>query len=300
MQQNDAQAIIDFAKERCGAAAMSLTRGDADAVTAMLVPNGMKLEGVKHLLDAYLKVPERKKGAASVTTLGSFIDYTNRHKLTESVVFLDDTASPVLRTVFNAHKPAGEIANGDAGWQDHQVIYNFPLSDEWKAWTGLKDWITQPELALFLEDRITDVLDPATDGGEIAQKFAKNLGLTLCAPAKLLELSRGLSITVDQRVAESGNLSTGERTLVFSEEHKDQAGQQLKVPGAFCIAVPVFKLGAVFRIPVRLRYRIQQGRTHWQLAPHRMDLVREEAIKDASIEVHNKTGLTVFRGVPEK
>jgi hypothetical protein len=298
IKSNENQAVIDVMKDMAHVEYFEVQRGDAAATSLVAVPTGKRLRSIKSYLDEYLPNPERKRGQAVLTTLAAFNAYTNHHKRPESVVFLNDAGdAPVLYTVFNAHEPT---ASGKAGWQDHFARYEFPLSEEWEAWSNLADWMTQHDLAVFLEERITDVLDPTVfKGGEKVVLFAQQLGLDLASPAKLLELSRGLAVTVNASCGESGNLSTGERSLTYREEHKDASGQQLKVPGAFCIQIPVFKLGPVYRIPVRLRYKVSGGRVQWQLAPHRMDAVREDAIAEAALEVANKTDLTVFRGSSE-
>jgi Uncharacterized conserved protein (DUF2303) len=145
---------------------------------------------------------------------------------------------------------------------------------------------------------VTDVVSP-TDPGEPAKKMAEELGITLAGPAKLLELSRGLAINVDQKVVNAQNLSTGEGKLLFEEVHKDAGGAPISVPGAFAIAVSVFRGGdTLYRIPVRLKYRLQQGRLVWNLTPYRMDQVFENAIEGAAQYLRTKTAVTVLRGAP--
>ncbi|NJL72856.1 MAG: DUF2303 family protein [Candidatus Competibacteraceae bacterium] len=107
------------------------------------------------------------------------------------------------------------------------------------------------------------------------------------------------------------NLQSGGGKLVFEEEHKDASGNTLVIPAGFVIAIPVFAPGAeraedgsakieLDVIPVRLRYRVSNGRVQWTLVPHRLDLVLRDALSDAVARVRRETGVPVFEGTPEK
>jgi len=285
---SEAGAIIE-AIERLGVAQVVEIGGRP----IMLLPTGRTAHSVKPLLDEYLDRPERKAGSATLTTLEAFNAYVLRHKQAESVVFVDDTnpQAPQIVAVFDAH--SSELA----GWQKHRATYAFPLSDEWKRWRNVPESFSQADFASFLEDRITDVIDPAT-AGDIAKKFASDVGAQLASPAKLLELARGLAITVDAKVVSKVSLGNGTGEISYKEEHNDEAGAPLKVPGAFCIGIPVFRLGAAYSIPVRLRYRMKDHKLTWQLALQRIENVLEHAIADAANKVQESTGLPVFRGKP--
>lgn len=63
---------------------------------------------------------------------------------------------------------------------------------------------------------------------------------------------------------------------------------------------------AVFRgdaaksvIPVRLRYRIANGRVAWSLLPHRAEDVLRLAVNDMVVRIAEATHLPVYAGVPE-
>ena len=291
--KNDAQAMISAVERLHQAELISIERGTSSACAVLVTPPNKLVHDLKPLLDKYLARPERKKGTATLTTLLAFNAYTQRHMTEDSAVFVDDTApdKPRIIAVFNAsHK--------EPDHQDHRAVYAFPLSDEWVAWSKLPEWFTQAEFAAFIEDRILDVMDP-TKAGAVAKELAESVGTTLASPAKLLELSRGLQVNVDARVAQSVRLDSGEGQLIFKEEHKDENGAPIKFPGAFCLAIPVFRLGPPYSVPVRLRYKVSGGRVSWQLALQRVDHVFESAIAEAGHSVGDVTSLPVFRGRPE-
>lgn len=315
-REGENKALIE-AMERLGKVETVATGVDDDGNERPIVvarPDGKTIESLKAYYDEYNDRPERKAGTSTLTTLESFCEFVNRHKQLKSIVFLDDTEpkSPQFRAVFDAH--AGNPPEGPDGartpglgapdWEGHRAVYPLPMSDEWKAWTNLPKEFDQRAFALFLEDRILDVLSPEeAEGSAVVSDFALQLGAEIAAPARLMELARGLTVHLDGKVTNSVNTGSGEATLVFEERHKDQGGQQLKVPGAFAIGIPVFRGGERYPIPVRLRYRVVRpeggdGKVYWQLAAQRLDKVLEAALKDAQEVVAAATKLPVFRGAP--
>lgn len=280
-------------------------------VSFVAMPSGVKLQSLKPLFDEWLMVPERMKGTTTLFELESLAAYINRHKRDESVVFIDDSdpLKPSITVVFDAHEPesvrlqAAEGADGQEpspGWQEFRAAYSFPMTPEWEAWHGTADkWLSQTAFAEFLEQRIDEVLDPS-EAGEAATKMAERLGFALGTPTKLLEVSRGLQLRVNQNVVNAQNLSTGEIQVLFEEKHEAAGGGPPKVPGGFAIIVPVFRGGALYRIPVRVRYRTESGRIMWQLLPHRLDRVFANAIEGAAEDLRAKTAVPVLRGKPAR
>lgn len=262
---------------------------------------GRSVVSVKKLFDDYLKRPERRKGAAQLTDLESFIAHANRFKNEDSALFAQsDPKHPLLMVVFNYHPKGPQSIENPADWGDHRGVYTFQLSDEWTKWTEVAEGeaLSQSEFAEFLEDRIADVADPATALAS-ATAYADQLGVSYATAAKLMELSRGIAINVDAKLSVQQNLSSGEALLHFSEDHKDSTGAPLRIPRAFLIQIPVFKFGAVYQIPVRLRYRKVGASVVWAFAPARLDQVFQDAFKDACDKANADTQLPLYYGKPE-
>lgn len=307
--KGDVQAAIQ-ALERREHKLVEVDHGGLKVPLAVL-PQGVKVETLKPLIDQWRACPERMKGRVQLNELESLAAYVNRHKRDESIIFVDDSdlTAPSIEVIFDAHEPESvrlrpPETEGEsppepcAGWQDFRATYAFPMTPAWKAWFQVTEkWMSQAAFAGFLEERIDEVLDPS-DPGEPAKAMAEKLGFTLAGAGKLLEVSRGLQLRINQNVVSAQNLSTGEVQVVFEEKHEDTKGGALKVPGGFAIAVPVFRGGALYRIPVRLRYRTESGRVLWQLLPHRLDQVFENAIEGAAEDLRQKTALPVLRGKP--
>lgn len=298
--KNNELAIASFLKDHLTPQLVTVTGQDGTPTQVLITPQGLKSQSVKPFLDEYRTAPERRRGTATLTDLPSFIAHVNRFKDEDSALFANaDPQKPGLVAVLDYHR-AG--ADGAPRFGQHRASYAFPLSDEWKAWfqaNGLK--MTQGDFAAFLEDRIGDIAAPPVDGEEAtpAAKLAQLLGGKFASPQRLMDLSRGLSVRVDEKVAQVANLQTGEANIQFTTQHSDENGQPLKVPSLFLVTIPVFKSGAPYQLAVRLRYRVSHGSVSWFFELHRPDRVFEHAFNEACEKAGNETGLPLYQGHPE-
>lgn len=257
------------------------------------LPAGRRIESLKKLIDAHRQRPERPTGFRTLTTTESFIEYVNRHKAEHSVVFLDDRnpSRPELCAVFNPHVP-GEAAD----WEDFGAKYAFPMSDEWKVWRSEKANLSQEAFAELIEQNIRDLVEPSTVPDSV-KRTATEAKIVLAGPQKMLALSKGLTVNIDSKFTHKVNLQTGGGELFFKEEASDEHGNTLEVPGGFCLGIPVFKLGPLYPIAVRLRYRkASQTALSWTLTLFDVERVLETCIASAAEDVGIKTELPVFRG----
>jgi hypothetical protein len=275
---------------------------------------GQKFVSVRSLLEEYRQHPERRTGTAILDDLDSFIAHVNRFSNPDSALFANpDIKDPSLLAVLDYHQAVNTPLVDEATdapvkarlalpqFAKHRTLYRFPLSEEWKAWQAVDSkGMSEIEFAEFLEDRINDIGSPPFDPNGMAMKMAEKLGCAFAEPSRLIELSRGLKVHVDHKYKGANTLSTGEVAFQWSEEHKDEAGQPLKVPNLFVVCIPVFfNSKELFPIPVRLRYRIGGGRVQWTLKLYQDDVVFNIAFGEAAAQAANETGLPIFTGKPE-
>lgn len=269
-----------------------------EQVLVAVLPAGLTLQSVKPLFDAYRAAPERRIGTAKLDELDSFIAHVKRFADEDSAIFADQNdEAPKLTAVLDYHR---KDAEGDPRFGQHRAEYAFPLSDEWEKWTEKNGaQMSQADFAEFVEARIADAIDPA-NAGEGARVLETKLGISYASPARLLELSRGLTISVGRRVQQVVNTGTGEAKIAFAEDHTDPtSGAPLKVPGGFVIGIPVFRGGAPYEIPVRLRYRAAGSSVVWFLELYRTDVVFRHAFREAAEKARTETNLPLFFGAPE-
>lgn len=263
----------------------------------LAVPDGWSIESARQHLDETLERPRRRKGVAALQTLESFIAHTKRFAGPSSALFAVESP-PALWSVIDYHAAGFE---SPASFGCHRATYKFSLSDEWGAWQSMNEvTMTQKEFAEFIEDRITDIADPshAKDSAAL-RELLELLGTQFATPSRLLELSRGLSVRQNNRVKQSQNLATGEASIVFETSLESEAGEALKVPGAFLIGVPVFKHGAMYRLAARLRFRVTNGSIGWSYKLHNASRALEHAFLEACDMATKETGLPLFFGHPE-
>lgn len=266
----------------------------------LVIPSGKSVVDTKPFRDARLTAPERRKGTSKHTTLDSFIDFVKRFEDADSAVFVGDSPkAPSIIAVLDYHRRG---ADGAPRFGAHRAVYDFPLSDAWKAWVAVagpeSPWMSQAQMAAWIEDRIADVSEPDAAGTTV-QEYAAKLGFELATPAQLLALSRGLSIKVDLRVKNAVTLQSGVAHVVFEETHQAEGGGNLQVPGGFAITIPVFRGGAPYIMGARLRYKHHDGKISWRIVLNRLDAVLENAITTEVALVDTHVQSEVFFGTPE-
>lgn len=276
---------------------------DEDQIVAL--PSGMQVHDLLKYQEARLARPRRIEGVAQLTTLDAFIDHVKRFADDGSAVFaIDDPAKPRLVAVYDYHEPRepDDLASVDnARFCKHRAVYAFPLDPAWVLWTGLArkaEGLSQGEFAELLEERIGDVL-PADDAGTAALELSKHLGIELAGPSELMAVSRGISLRRSVEVREAVRLASGEVNIQFVDAALNEPSA-MKVPTGFAIQVPIFRCGAPWKLPVRLRYRLAGGQVRWHFLLHRVDLSFENAFTGALALVKAECQVPVLRGRPEK
>jgi uncharacterized protein YfdQ (DUF2303 family) len=264
---------------------------DIGGRSVLVTPAGQTVHEIKPLLDEYLVNPERRTGEARLDSLESLLAFAARFKEEGSILYAD-RAIPSL--TFIEDYSTGTQPRHHA----HRGVYAFPVSEEWKLWTGKnKQMMDQKAFAEFVEARISDVSDSVSPSARAAE-YAAKCGVHYSGPSTLLEVSKGLELHASVQVKQATKLASGESQFSYVESHESKG--LLKVPGAFLIAIPVFRGGAAYEIPVRLRYRLDQGTVKWFFELYRSELFFDHAFTEACALAAEKSGLVVLQGAPEK
>ncbi len=252
-----------------------------------------EVKGLKDLFEPYRTAPERREGTALVTVLQSFIDLTNRHKDEGSAIFAETVwPTPKLTAVLDYHE-----IDGTARFGRHRVVYGFPVSDELKAWVEQNGKsMGQADFAAFVENRIADLASP-TDAERIAAE--RDFKTTFAVPSDMVTLSRGLAVRVAAEAKNAVMLQSGESEIVFREEHRNDAGEKITVPGLFMVSVPAFRDGDPVRILARLRYRLREGKLTWFYQLYKWEQEVRNRVSEDLARAHTETELPAYEGSPE-
>lgn len=87
--------------------------------------------------------------------------------------------------------------------------------------------------------------------------------------------------------------------MEFLRAHVPPAFVDIAGGDAAYIAIPVFQNGDMYRVLVRLRYRLKEGAVSWFYQLHRTDQIFDDAFKTAALTAQSMTALPLFYGTPE-
>ncbi len=269
----------------------------------LVLPQTLKVHSLAEELDKYRDRPQRRKGTSTAETLESFIALTERFMDGGSAVFArNDPKAPTLTAVLDYH-PIG--ADQPPRFGQHRLRYAFPISPEWQAWTeACGEWMDQGSFAALIEDRIDDIQPPPDLNTDPAAADLKSIlrvtGGKIADQLEMITLSKGIKINENAQAEQKIDLQSGQGTIFYQSEHKDGSGNKLEVPPLFLIGIPVFTRGTIYRLPVKLRYRLDHGQVKWRADLHRPDKVYEHAFEQACAQVQEKTALPLYHGAPEQ
>lgn len=262
--------------------------------------------------------PARRKGTAHFYDLQSLIAWANRFSGDTSALFaLPDMDAPTLTCIADYHAE-GPVDPHDVSGDDtarhchHRAVYDFPLSEEWKAWMEVSGRpLEKDDLGEFIEANAKDIMEPtpAVLGGiekdsnqpwenrliQTARQIEGRYGQL----SQLLAMSKKFQVFETSDLKVSTNRDTGEAEIQFLNEHKDADGKPLNIPNLIIIAIPVFMGGAPYRMPVRFRYRKLGGSVKFILSIYNPEKAFEAAFKEAVEIATRDTELPTFLGKPE-
>jgi uncharacterized protein YfdQ (DUF2303 family) len=237
-------------------------------------------EGGVHTLaprpDHERATPRRATGSVVVYDADSFYAYWSKHAVETSEVYADPKRYTVT-AVLDAHGGAA----ADAGHGQHRVTMVCEQTPAWKAWAALDGrLVDQAAFAEHIENRAVDVQSPTA--------------------AEMLELAQTFEATTKVDFKSVDVISSGQRGIRYEETTAAKAGQtgQIEIPATFQIAVQPFEGSPAYRLNVRFRYRIRDGRLQIGYALERPEDTLREAFNDVVEVVSQAVDVPVLSGVP--
>lgn len=268
-----------------------IVKVESNGLTAevLVLPEGLETHSVKKMLDEYLPAPERLRGNTELTTAESFKKFVERFKNETSALFYNKERTAISCVFDFSQKDKPQF-------EQHTALYNFPLSKSWKNWMAKnKQGLNQLNFVEHIEDNINDLCEPLKDDDldDDLRELKLRLGGNFATVAKMVELSRGIKINVDERAVSKINNSTGEVTIEYATEHKD-GKTALKLPNLFMVMVQVLENGKYYKLPCHLRYRMNDGRVVWYYEVINADKAIEHAVKEELADIEKSTELPLF------
>lgn len=207
-----------------------------------------------------------------VQTTDSLIDYVNRFKGAESVLFADIQASRIVGGLdYHGPEAAARVA--------HRVTLDLPFSIEWKTWTEI-DGVLMPQLefARFLEENAADIVAPDA--------------------ADLLEVCRDLQARRKVNFTKAVRTATDNENFEYEEETTATTRKgNVEIPTQFMLRIPVYFGGLTYTINAFLRWRLVEGEgLKLGIKLHNREHVRQAVFKEAVDSAASATDCPAYFG----
>jgi uncharacterized protein YfdQ (DUF2303 family) len=224
-------------------------------------------------LEQFLPRPLRIEQDAALYDTDSFIGYVNEYKLAGSSHLFFDQILESFYAALDYHQ------KDTPSWCGHKATYKPIRSIEFATWMDSnRKQMTQVDFARFLEENLPDVVEP--NSAELLQ-----VALTFEAK-KSVEFSSGV------------RLNNGQIQFQYDEVVRGTAQKgTIEIPEQFVLGVSIHVNGPAYRIPVRLRWRLQDGKVvFWYevVRPHRFIA---DALKEIRERIAKETALPVLTGI---
>lgn len=237
-------------------------------------PFRVHVDGSLQSLEGFLPAPVSVRGDLHVYDADSFVDYVQKFKDADTVVFADKVGR-AFTAVIDYH------AVGKPRWGRHRAVLAARETDPWKRWTAASGkQMTQAAMAQFIEDNIPDIASPPG--------------------AQLVEIARTLEAKKNVEFVSVIRPQNGSVSFHYNETVQGNArGGDLAIPEEFILGLIPFEGCEKYKVVARLRYSIQAG---GKLAIWfdllRLEDIVEEAFKEITGDVTAGVGDTLILSGP--
>jgi uncharacterized protein YfdQ (DUF2303 family) len=236
-----------------------------------VVPKDYKITSLEQFLPRPLRITQ----AVMLYDTDSFIGYLKEFMTGATIIFFDAEGEQFV-AAFDYH----EI--GKPSWCAHSATYKPRRSVEFTTWMdGNRKQMTQVDFARFLEENLPDIAEPnSADLLQVALTFEAK---------KSVEFSSGV------------RLNNGQIQFQYDEVVRGTAQKgTIEIPEKFVLGIPIHLNGPAYRIDVRLRWRLTDGKVvFWYevVRPHRFI---EHALKEIRERIASDTAIPILAGSTEK
>lgn len=219
-------------------------------------------------------LPDHIKQGVTLQTVDSLVDYGNRFKTENTVLFADIAANTIVASI-DYHAPAS------AGHVAHKATLSLPFSVEWKTWGDIDGKLMdQLDFARFLEENAGDVIAPT--------------GADLLDACRDLQARRKVNFTKAVRTA-----SDNESFEYTDETTATTKKGDVEIPAKFQLSLPVYFGGANTDLFAFLRWRLVEGEgLKLGVRLHRAEHVRQAVFRQIVLDAAERTERPAVFGRP--
>jgi len=293
----EAAAVADIVQRSSNEA--PITR-DHENTTLLIWPKNQRIESLERF-DAF---PRRKRAVVCLTDPESFCAYVKAHATVRTIILgIATEIGGSFRAIFDYHRPETQYEDAekaaaqssgdtgclnDAGWGEHNAVYELVNSPEWKRWLA---WnasdVPQKEFAEFLEDNSADIIVPSTAGAGYPNA------------EQMIQVSLYLEAKSQVSFSSGIRLQNGQTQLTYVEKIDATTGAdgKMAIPERFALGLSPFRGSDRYEVRARLKYRISPaGRLGLRYELERTHKVVELAFAGLRAKIEAGTGLPVLQG----
>jgi uncharacterized protein YfdQ (DUF2303 family) len=215
-------------------------------------------------------MPKVTRQGVSVGDRLSLIDYANRFKNENSVMFADVNNNSIM-CVIDYHAPDG------ARLVKHHARLTLPFSEQWLVWIKSNDKLmAHVDFANFLEENALDVTRPAG--------------------AELYEMIKDISVKQDSYFTTSIRMGDHVAVTYQKDEDATTTKAQMELPTEFEIRLPIYFLEREVAVRCFMRRKISDGHLSLGYKMNRIETTRQAEFGRIVYEIAGATGLPVYYG----
>jgi len=267
--ETEAGVIADLAVKAASGAVLS----GPDGRTFIVTPAGSVVKDITDPHGLIVPAPDRIVQGVTLQTVDSLVDYVNRFKGDNTVLFANITTSSIAALI-DYHGPDA------AAHVSHRATMSLPFSEEWKTWTGIDGRLMeQLAFARFLEENSVDVVAPTG--------------------AELLEVCRDLQAIRKVDFRKAVRTSSDNENFEYADETEARTTKGgVEVPSKFELKLPVYFGGETVSLFAFLRWKLEEGNLKLGIALHRAEHVRQAVFKQIVTDAGERTDRPVVFGTP--
>lgn len=271
MTENNAETIAALARKAAGAS----TLVTQDGREFLIIPDGFKYEDVSDVDGLKLAKPLYVKQNVTLETVDSLVDYVNRYRSDDTVLFANISTNAISGLIDYHPKRAGDVSK--AARVAHCASMALPYSEEWKTWSGVSGQIMpQGDFARFMEENGGDVTAPS--GGE------------------LLDAVRDLQAHRKVNFIKAVRTASFNENFEYSDETEARTKGGIELPTQFKLALPVYFGEPTTEVAAFLRWKLDDGALKLGIQLHRAEHVRQAVFKQIVLAVGDRTHCPVVFG----
>lgn len=266
--ETEAEAISDLARK----AATASTIKTGDGREFLIAPEGATIREISDEHSLQVTLPRYIKQGVTLQTQDSLVEYVNRFKTTETVLFADIAQNTIVGLLdYHAADKAARAA--------HRATLTLPFSEEWNLWNSVSGKLKgQLEFARFVEENAADIRAPDA--------------------AELLEAVRDLQAHRKVNFTKAVRTSSENESFEYQDETKATTKGGIELPTKFKLGLPVYFGEPDTEVFAFLRWAIdsEKGGLSLGIQLHRAEHVRQAVFKLIVEGVASRTSCTAVFG----